>query len=296
MLDVCYAGLAPGTWKNKSAQVRKYASFADSAGFDPRSPDQYDIMAYLLHLKETLASPGAALNYISGAKTWVLLMGGTTAAFDTYPTALMKRGIRRSSTHVPRPAPPIDREQLRGIVAYTRRAGPSADALAAALLVGFTSLLRQGNLLGEVRPGAHAIAARDVVSDPDGLQITVKSTKTRWSASPPIVIWIPRSPDRLLCPVAAWDAYTSSTRPCPAGPAFVLPTGAPLLPVTLVAALRMSLGALGVPDAECYSLHSLRRGGAQAYARDGCSLGRIKALGTWSSDAVLAYVPNSMVV
>ena len=295
MLDVCYAGLAPGTWKNKSAQVRRYITYAGTAGFDPRRPDQYDILSYLLHLKESLASPGAALNYISGAKTWVLLMGGAHAAFDSYPTSLMKRGIRRSSTHVPRPAPPLTKKQLHDVVAYVRSDGPAAEVIAAALLIGFATLLRQGNLLGEAGPGAHALAARDLVSTPAGLQITVMSTKTRWRSSPSTTIWIPRGATRQRCPVAAWDSYASATRPHPSGPAFVLPSGAPLLPLTLVTALRLSLGALGTPEAESFSLHSLRRGGAQAYALAGCSLGQIKALGTWSSDAVLAYVPQSMV-
>ena len=143
MLEVYHAGLSRGTWKNKSAQVRKYLLFASSSGFHPRTPRQYDVLAYLLHLKETLSSPGAALNYLSGAKTWVLLDGGDPAPFDSYATTLMKRGVRRTSSHVPRPAPPLTTSVVQRVIQYLRQSGPPALGLVASVLVGFASLLRR---------------------------------------------------------------------------------------------------------------------------------------------------------
>ena len=294
MLEVYHAGLSHGTWKNKSVQVRRYLLFASECGFDPRSPNQYDVLSYLLRLKETLSSPGAALNYVSGAKSWVLLAGGDTAPFDSYATSLMKRGVRRTSAHVPRPAPPLTSTLLLHAVDYLRRSGTPALVLVSSLLVGFASLLRQGNLLGAVGASSHALRCSDVSRSAGGLRLIIRSTKTRWRSSPPFTIWIPALADPRCCPVAAWDAYASVYRPAPSGPAFILPPGGPLLPATLVAALRLALTHLAVPEAQSYTLHSLRRGGAQACAAAGCSLEHIKDLGAWSSDAVHKYVPSSM--
>ena len=289
-----YAGLSHGTWKNKSAQVRKYLLFASRSGFHPRSPEQYDVLSYLLHLKETLASPGAALNYISGAKTWVLLAGGFAAPFDSYSTSLMKRGMRRTSLHVPSPAPPLTTPVITRVVAYLRRSGRPALALVSSLLLGFVSLLRQGNLLGDVGASSHALRRCDVSRAAGGLRLSVRSTKTRWRSSPPLTIWVPEDGLPGRCPVAAWDAYDAAYRPALEGPAFVLPQGGPLLPATLLAALRLALSDLEVPDAQQFTLHSLRRGGAQACAASGCSIEHIKNLGAWTSGAVHSYVPASL--
>ena len=294
MLEVYHAGLSLGTWKNKAAQVRKYLLFASNSGFQPRSPSQYDVLSYLLHLKETLSSPGAALNYLSGAKSWVLLDGGDPAPFDSYATSLMKRGVRRTSSHVPRPAPPLTTATITRVVAYLRQSGPPALVLVASLLVGFASLLRQGNLLGAVGTSGHALRRCDVARAVGGLRLTVRSTKTRWRTTPPFAIWIPVDADPGRCPVVAWDSYTSAYSPTPSGPAFVLPSGGPLLPATLVTALRLALAHLDVPDAQEYTLHSLRRGGAQACAAAGCSLTHIKDLGAWTSSAVQSYVPSAL--
>ena len=296
ILQLYNAGLAAGTWKNKTVQARKYTDFANAHSFNVLLPSQYDLMAYTLHLNDALASPGAVLNYMSGARTWVRLMGGDVSAFDAYPVALIKRGVKRTSSHVPAPAPPLTRGALSLVISYLRLSGPSANVLIAALLFGHATLLRQGNLLcgpDGARPG-HAIAFRDVERTIGGITALVRSTKTRWRSAGPFRIVIPSGVLGELCPVAAWDAYVASSRPGIMGPAFVLPTGLPLLASTLVAALRLALGHAGVPNADAFSLHSLRRGGAQACAASGSSLRRIKELGAWSSSAVHAYVPRGL--
>ena len=216
-MEVYFAGLTSGTWKNKSVQANKYVTFAAHNKFVAHAPSQYDVLTYILHLKESLGSPGAVLNYLSGAKTWVQMHGGEAAPFDTYSTGLMKRGVRRLSSHVPRPAPPITSELLRQVVAYLRTSGPVAGVLVAALSLGFASLLRQGNLLGPVGPGStgHGLRCRDIVRTADGLTVTVRSTKTRWRSSPALIIRIPHQPECGHCPVAAWDTYAAANRPPP---------------------------------------------------------------------------------
>ena len=99
MLQVYLSGHTSGTWKNKLVQVNRYLQFFKKYQADPMSPSPYDLLLYLLHLSESLASPGAVMNYFSGGKTWVQLLGGNEQAFDSHHVSMMKRGVQQVSNH-----------------------------------------------------------------------------------------------------------------------------------------------------------------------------------------------------
>ena len=69
---------------------------------------------------------------------------------------------------------------LQSVVHFLCSPGPSARVLSAALLIGYNTLLRQGNLLASLAPTdpSHAFQAKDITDTPDGLSITIWSTKT----------------------------------------------------------------------------------------------------------------------
>ena len=264
-------------------------------GGDPLRPSQYAILQYLLHLSDRMKAPGTALNYLSGARIWVRALGGSPAPFDAYPVTLMKRGLHRASSHHTRRAPALTPALLADVQDFLQSAGPNRHVLTAALLLGYATLLRQSNLLLSTNPAlhVHALRARDVTRDPSGLLVHVRSTKTIWRAGDDFTIEIPARPDARRCPVAAWDRYASRRRMSPDEPAFVLAPGRPLRAPALLSVLRLALAHAGAPVPEAYTLHSLRRGGAQACVGAGASLDHVKALGSWSSDAVHAYVPRA---
>lgn len=297
VMEIYLAGLANGTWKNKSVQAKKYLQFAKLHQFDPLEPAQYDLLAYTNSLNETLKAPGTVMNYISGARSWVLLFGGNTSPFDSYPLTLMKRGVLRLSQHIPRQAPPLSPSSIRAVVRHLITAGPDAAVLVAAILVGYSTLLRQGNLLNSHDPQdpGHALQRGDIITTRKGLTVTVRSTKTRWRPGQSYTVLITPRPHSICCPVTAWRRYIRLQAPPRSGPAFTLPTGGPLTPPTLLAALRLALTATGHHAPYNYSLHSLRRGGAQACAASGGSLQEIMALGSWTSAAVHTYVPRDQI-
>lgn len=252
-------------------------------------------MSLIASLNDDLRSPSAVYNYISGARTWVLLVGGAVTAFDTYPVSVVKRGVARSSLHVPRQAPPLTTPMLNDVIRYFRSAGPRARVLTAALLVGFFTLLRQGNLLitGRRNDPGHTITAADVTDTGSQLDVYVRSTKTTRSPSDAFTIAVKPAPGSTCCPVRAWRDYQRHTRPPPEAPAFLLPDGEPLTAITLTAALRAALASARHPSPRSYTLHSVRRGGAQACAKAGAQLDDLRQLGNWRSSAVFAYVPRA---
>ena len=67
----------------------------------------HTILEYTTYLTRELVMPRALLNYSSGARSGVRLLGGNPSAFDIYQMALMRRGVQRASTHVPVPVSPI---------------------------------------------------------------------------------------------------------------------------------------------------------------------------------------------
>ena len=167
----------------------------------------------------------------------------------------------------------------------------------AALLLGYSTLLRQGNLLAsnaQHDPG-HTIHRSDIAISSQGLIVTVRSTKTRWRPGQAYSVLVPPMPHSICCPVRAWIHYDRFQQPPHSGPAFLLPDGSPLTPPTLLAALRLALAATGHASPDRYTLHSLRRGGAQACAAAGGTLTEIMEIGAWSSSAVHTYVPRDLV-
>ena len=100
-------GLTSGTWKNKLVQFKCYKAFSKSDSFNPEKPSMYNVMRYIAHLYSFLKSAGAINNYLSGARTWVLLHKGDTTNFDLYPVTLVKRGAYKLLSHKPIKALPL---------------------------------------------------------------------------------------------------------------------------------------------------------------------------------------------
>ena len=264
---------------------------------DITAPTQYDILSYIMYLSDSLASPGAALNYLSGARTWVRMVNGATNGFDSYSVALMKRGIQRNSAHRVIQAPPLAPADIKNVVIFMRSAGPNGLVLTAAILIGYFTLIRQSNLLvpDNVNSDSHVVRTKDITATSTEIIIKLRSTKTRWKSGPPLHIAVPAIRGSPYCPATAWLKYIARLHPPRNGPAFIDVNGLPLKPRALLGTMRLALAVAGHPRAQAFTLHSLRRGGAQACAQMGASLSDIQELGTWKSHAVHTYVPRDLV-
>ena len=112
------------------------------------------------------------MNYLSRARTWVLLLGGTSIGFDSYQVILVKRGVQRISRHVTQRAPPLAPEELKVALHHITTAGPHTAVLTAALLIGYHTLLRHCNLLSShthTDPG-HTLQRSDITLTNQGLK------------------------------------------------------------------------------------------------------------------------------
>ena len=208
--------------------------------------------------------------------------------------SVLLRGVGRLSGHSPAPAPPLSPNILRRLCDALAAGGPDGRAFKAALLFGIATFLRQSNFLPQTiaARGPHLIRRRDVTLSPAGLRVRVTSSKTIWDPARAWtidVLLIPMSP---YCPVAA---CRQAWRAAPASPnslLFYLPSsGRPITAPALVAAIRFVLQAMRIPNANQYTVHSLRRTGVHLAERAGATLPDLMEHGSWTSGAVRAYLP-----
>lgn len=283
--------LSINTWRNKALHVRVYLSFAQAHAFDPLAPTLYDILALLVHLDTRLRSPGAVLNYFSGVKTWLETMTGETAIFNSYQVKTLKRSITKNSNHIVTRARPLTPLEFKDLIVFLSGLGSDTRPVVVALIIAYLTLLRQSNIasLSSTSIGPHTLRFEDVICTPNALHVTIHTTKTRSAAYPPLVFRLPALPSSPCCPVQAWVRYAKHLHPPPGSPAFLLNDGSALTVTALAKLLGHAASAVLQTNAHT-TLHSLRRGAAQACLAAGLSLDDIKQAGSWKGSSVNAYL------
>ncbi len=259
----------------------------------PLHPTPKHIAFYITFLNQKFKAPTSVYNHLSGAKTTLRDLGLNVEAFKHPLVALAKKGVARSSSHVPQQAPPFTPQLLATCVSRFKDGGHMALVLTASLLVSYFSMLRQSNIFFTSSRSPHQLAFTDVQIKNEILYLTIRSTKTRHSLAQQFIMKLPSIKNTHYCPVKAWRAYTRVFKPPHQGPAFITPQGLPLPASTLLKAIRQALRDSNVPDASSITLHSLRRGAAQASALAGASIEQVMQAGTWASQSVHTYVPKS---
>ena len=274
-----------------------YSNFVREYKFSILKPSKYQIMSYVAFLFDKFRIPGTIYNYLSGAKTWVQLKGGNASAFDDFSVKLIKKGVARTSLHKPRQAPPLSIKDIKRVVNVFSNAGNNAYVFKAVTLISYFSLLRQSNLVltGLAGSPSHVLRQRDIEVVGSQLMITVRSTKTSSLPADRFTVCIPRISNKAYCPVAAWKKYFKSAPKNPNFPAFWISQGEPLNASLWTAVLRYALEQIRIEHPEEYTLHSLRRGGAQACHKRGLDPGLVKEAGRWKSDAVYKYIPRKVI-
>lgn len=248
---------------------------------------------FVQFLANSYKAPATVKNYISGTRHWIRHHAGSDRAFSSPEVIDVLKSVISKSTHVPNQAPPLTPSHVRSICSFFDNAVFIPLVFKPALLIAYACFLRSSNLLSPTSSdwgGPHTLHVSDVMPHPLGLQIYIRSTKTHQSGHP-VMLLVHSGLDPLVCPVKAWYDYVNSVKPYPRGPAFVLSHSSPLTPKTFVEFIRLALKASGVRDYQSYSIHSIRRGAAQAADNAGAPKQDIKTQGTWASDAGLnSYV------
>lgn len=253
------------------------------------SLSRIELAMYVQYLANTYKAPNTIKNYLSGARHWVNYHAGNDLAFTSSEVqSVLKYNINKS-LHVPVQAFPLEPAHIVDICHFIDLHVSIPRAVKPAILIGYLCFLRASNLLSthiSEWGGPHTIAVDDVIIVPHGLTIRIRSSKTRKNLKPVFLNVYPVSQTQ-LCPVHSGKVYLYTVKPAPRGPAFMLDPFTPLTSKFLVTIMRDALDASGCKDSHRVSMHSLRRGAAQAAQRGGASRQSLKDHGTWRTDAAL---------
>ena len=176
LMEELTASLAPGTWRNKIAHVKAYFQFCTLHQVDHFNPGVYDLLSFLLFLKDKLRSPGAVMNYYSSVKGWITASSGSLSVFNAPEIVALKRGIFKNSLHTPFPAPAMSVVDFKQIIVFLVNLEPCPYVLIAALLLAFFTMARQSNLVTTAVDLAncdHLLRFRDITLLPDSLLVTL---------------------------------------------------------------------------------------------------------------------------
>lgn len=251
---------------------------------------------YIQFLANTYSAPNTFKNYMSGARNWISFHKGDDSAFASSEAAAVLSYNIKKSAHVQAQAYPISLLDLKHICEFIDISPNVPLAVKPALLIGYFAFLRVSNLLApslNVWTGPHNLAASDVYAHHDSIVICLRSTKTIHTGKP-VLMPIYKVPNSTCCPVAAWNRYLAAVNPDPKGPAFMIDNVTPLTARPLVNVMRLALQINGNQNYHKVSMHSLRRGGAQAAEQNGASTKALMEHGTWSTPSTLkTYLNNS---
>lgn len=285
MLESYSAAIAPGTQNNRKKQAEEYTRFSLIHQVDYLNPSLTQACKYAQFLANKLAAPASIINYLSGAKTWVTEHQGSIQAFLNPQLAQLVKGFVKNSSHIPSRAPPLLPHHIRAICRLADGSPSMPLALKPAVLIGYNCFLRASNLTSvsfQEWGGPHTLLAGDIALRRDGLEVYIRSTKTK-SASQAFAFLIPPGEDISTCPVRAWRFYFNMVRPWALGPAFIHMHGLPLTSPQVVKIMRLALKDHSDIEAGRVSMHSLRRGATQAAVEQGIPLQEIQARGTWTT-------------
>lgn len=248
---------------------------------------------YVQFLANTYKAIATVKNYISGARLWINHHCGDPSSFNTLYVSSVVKFNANKSTHVPAKAPPLTIKHLAIVCRFLDAHPNIPPVFKAALLIGYSCFLRGSNLLSptvEQWGGPHTLNVSDIISTPSGLLVSINSSKTIKFGNPVHLNVYPVR-NTLCCPVAAWHVYLKLCNPSIAGPAFMINPVTPLTARPLINFIRVALEAAGEPMYQLFTLHSLRRGAAQAAQKAGATRTALKYHGTWNSDSGLnAYI------
>lgn len=283
MLTTYNRALAPGTYVNRAKQAYTYVKFCVLYNVPVLHPSIVQVAMYSQYLANMFKPISTVKNYMSGARTWVHEHDGDVHPFLSSQAEYMIKSLTKASTHVVKRALPLTVDHLSIIAAYLDSSPVIPKCIKSCIFLGYSCYLRASNLLMSglnMLTGPHTLLAKHVTIIPQGLKVTIKSTKSK---AQPYVLTVNYNLSYRICPVRAWIDYVNSMSINQNGPAFMINRSTPLTPIVVVKCMRDALRDLQDIDANSISMHSLRRGAAQAADTAGLPIPDIMKRGGWAS-------------
>ena len=284
----------PKTIKTRSSHLTTLLQFLQFINVDVLHITNCTILAFIELLQYNGLTASSIEDYISSLRSQFKALNMPLSPLTHHSVHLALRSI---ALNVPTPRKVkgiFDIRSLTAIIAMCDNF-PLGYIYKSLFLLAFFAFLRLSNLvppsLSSFSPATH-LCRGDLILQPHFATLVLKWSKTLQKQSQFATVHIPSLGASPLCPLAA--AHTMATRlPLPSNsPMFAIPQGSGVIPLTQSKVRRflaLILNSLGI-DPSTHPFHSFRRSGASLAFNSNVSLQSIQHHGTWSSDAVWAYI------
>ena len=287
------------TKRNILAHITAYQQFCEIYNLQMFPADNKQICRfgqYLMSVRK-FKSPDSIGNYQSGVRTCHAILGFKTPNTQDKEMQWFIQGIQRLLVNELKQAEPITPQLLMRMSTVVKYTDHTEMVAWVAVLLGFTMFMRKSNLVPESKDkfdGEQQFKRSDInIIHP----FKVMMGEVRWSKTNQFKKRILRVPilattNKAICPVM-WTHYMINTiRAEPQDPLFTIFSEGQkkaLSASMLLTRLRRWL-TLIKEEAEAYSLHSLRRGGATFAYQCKIEDRMIQLLGDWASSAYKRYI------
>lgn len=252
-----------------------------------RLPTSGEVVLQYLRYYAELLNPRTLARRLTAIKNWHLYQG---FADPTGHPAIHKTltGIRNVHGKPKNKATPLTLETIAKMSSLLSQSDRLIDCRnRALLLLGFFGAFRRSELV--------SIQWKDITYVPEGIEVMISRSKTDQGGDGQVCA-IPDSHDAILCPVTAltqWQERSGSDSDYVFGK---ITAGGRVLNAAIKAhqvnvVIKAIAITCGLPDADSYSSHSLRRGFATEASRKGAPFGSIMRHGRWRHEGtVLGYI------
>lgn len=286
-------GQRPNTRRAYTRQWQSFTAWCAEEGRTPLVATAETLAEYVAHLAEEEKSPATIDQAIAVVRA-AHRTAGHPKTPDTGPALLVLRDYRRERAEdgkrSQRAAPPVLIPELRKMIEVCDLSTLRGLRDRLLLVLGLALMGRRSELV--------ALGLGDVVEAAEGLEVTIRTSKTD-KESRGETIAIPAGTHPLTNPVAAWAEWVAALAEHGITDGRLLRRidrhdniGESLSDNSVNNILRDLAAAAELPNAESYTAHSLRAGGATVAYAAGVPVATIAKHGRWhpNSPVVLKYI------
>jgi integrase len=286
-------GVSPNTRRAYERQWDEFVTWCTRAGRMPVPATAETLADYVGHLCDMRKAPATIEQAIATVRTRHAV-AGMKGQPETRGAKLALRQYRRERAEAgkrnQREAPPVTINSLRAMIGVCDLSTPIGVRDRLLLVLGLALMGRRSELV--------ALTVGDVREAEDGIEVTIRTSKTD-KDSQGETIAIPRGTHPLTDPVGAWRDWLAVLAEEGITHGRLLRSvnrhgtiGRSLDPGAVNDVVRKLALAAEVPNAEEYTAHGLRAGGATVAYAAGIPVSVIARHGRWRPDSpvVLRYI------
>jgi integrase len=286
----------PATKRNQDTALSALVMFLIFHELEIKNITPVILLAFIEFLSHSGLAVVTIKNYISSLKSKLNYLGVKTSAFASPRVNLSLTSLEKNKIIQLKPKPIISPSQFELLFANTHSL-PLKAFIRVAILLAYMAFLRISNLVPKSLndyDSTRDIRRGDITINKGGISIFIRWAKSLQKYNQVATIPLFKLSNSPLCPLVNLQYLNTQYPVRPSDPLLSYYSGQ-VLNVITQAQLRAAFACI-VSSANLdhnLTFHALRRSGASLAFASGVQFASIQAHGTWTSDALWAYIHHS---